>query len=365
MEGDGVRYLRGGLIAMVASMVLAPAAGAFATKTNSGRHVGLMLRPGAAQAYLKAKAPKGGPPKSSAVLQYNGGPVLHSETAYLIFWEPGSHVISSTSKTVLTQYLSDASADSGLATNVYGVLAQYTDTTRSGALYQQAAPKVIDDTQGYPTQSSSCSLATGMTACVTDAQIQAEISRLIGAGHLPTGTGANAPIYFMITPTDVNVCLSGGQCASNNFCAYHDFFSIGSASVLYASVPFAVWANGSIKGCQDDGTSLYQTPAGTFHGDQGYQIADNLSHELSETITDPLINAWFSGGNGSEVGDLCEAFASVSSTRKDVSALAYSPTLLGTAAGGDLTDQLIAKNYYYTQTEWSNSRNACSATPTT
>ncbi len=356
-----MRYLRGGLLVLTAIMVLAPAAGAFVSKTPAGHKFGVMLRPEAAQAHLAAA--KGAKGSSPGVVQYHGGPVLHSETAYVIFWEPGgTHVISANSKAVLTQYLTDASKDSGLTNNVYGVLTQYTDTTRSGALYQQATPQIVDDTQAYPTQSTSCSLAAGMTACVTDAQIQAEITRLITAGHLPTGTGANAPIYFMVTPTDVNVCISGGQCASNNFCAYHDFFTLSGTPVLYASVPFAVWANGSVKGCQDDGTSVYQSPAGKLHGDQGYQIADNLSHELSETITDPLINAWFSGGNGSEVGDLCEAFASVSNTRKDVSSLAYAPILSGSASAGTLTDQLFETDYYYTQTEWSNAANACAAT---
>ena len=358
-----MRYLRGGLIVVVATLLLAPTAGAFVAQKANGHRYGVMLHANVAQARLAGKArTKPGSP----VLQYHSGPVLHSETSYLIYWEPGgTHVISPTSQAVLNQYLTDASKDSGQTNNVYGVLAQYTDTTGVGSLYQQAAPQIIDDTQAYPTQSSSCSLAPGMTACVTDAQIQAEIARLIGAGNLPTGTGANAPIYFMITPTDVNVCISGGQCANNNFCAYHDFFNVGSANVLYSSVPFAVWANGSVKGCQDDGTQVYQSPSGKYHGDQGYQIADNLSHELSETITDPLINAWYSGGNGSEVGDLCEAFAAVSNTAKDVSALAYSPTLSGSASAGTLTDQFFQNDYYYTQTEWSNARNACSATPTT
>jgi hypothetical protein len=335
-------------------------------KTPSGHRASVTLRASAAQAHLAATKGKKG--SAGAVVQYHGGPVLHSETPYLIFWEPGgSHVISRSSKAVLRQYLSDVAKDSGAANNVYGVLAQYTDATGVGALYQQTfgRAEVIDDTQPYPTKASSCSLATGVTACVTDAQIHAEITRLITADGLPTGSGANAPIYFMITPTDVNVCISGGQCASNNFCAYHDFYTLSGAPVLYASVPFEVWANGSVKGCQDDGTSVYQTPAGTFHGDQGYQIADNLSHELSETITDPLINAWFTGGNGSEVGDLCEAFAPLSNTKKDVSSLAYSPTLSGTEAAGTLTDQLFQGDYYYTQTEWSNSTVACSATPTT
>jgi Phosphate-induced protein 1 conserved region len=361
-----VRHLRGGLLVLAASMLLAPAAGAFVSRTPTGHRVGLMLRARAAQARLKGAKSRVRP--SSAVVQYHGGPVLHSETPYLIFWEPGgSHMISPSSKSVLTQYLTDVARDSGASNNVYGVLAQYTDATGTGAMYQQTfgGAQVIDDTQAYPAQSSSCSLATGVTACVTDAQIQAEISRLIGAGRLPTGTGANAPIYFMITPTDVNVCLGGGQCASNNFCAYHDYFTLSGAPVLYASVPFEVWANGSVKGCQDDGTSVYQSPAGPYHGDPGYQIADNLSHELSETITDPLINAWFAGGNGSEVGDLCEAYASVSDTRKDVSSLAYSPILSGGASAGTLTDQLFEGDYYYTQTEWSNARNACSATPAT
>jgi hypothetical protein len=357
-----MRYLRGGLIVLGASLLLAPAAGAFVLKAANGHRMSVTLRANQAQAHLAAA--KGGA-SNGQVLQYHGGPVLHSETAYLIFWEPGgTHVIAPSSKNVLTQYLTDASRDSGGTDNVYGVLPQYTDLTGIGADYQQATPRVIDDTQAFPEQSSDCSLAPGMTACVSDAQLQAEIARLIAKKHLASGTGADAPIYFMITPTDVNVCITSGECSSNFFCAYHFFFDLSGAPVLYASVPFSVWANGSIKACQDDGTSLYQTPAGPSHGDQGYQIADNLSHELSETITDPGVNAWFSG-NGSEVGDLCEAFAPISNIKKDVSSLAYFPTLSGSASAGTLTDQLFSGDYYYTQTEWSNARNACSATPTT
>ena len=361
-----MRYLRGGVTVLAASMLLAPAAGAFVLKTHSGHRISVTLRANARLAHLRATKSK--PPPAGAVLQYHGGPVLHSETPYLILWEPGgSHVIAPNSKAVLTQYLTDVANDSGATNNVYGVLAQYTDTTGAGALYQQTfgTAEVIDDTQPYPTESSACSLGTGLTACVTDAQIQAEVTRLIAADSLPTGTGPNAPIYFVVTPTDVNVCISGGQCANSNFCAYHDFYSLSGSPVLYASVPFAVWAAGAAKGCQDDGTSVYQSPAGAFHGDPAYQIADNLSHELSETITDPLINAWFTGGNGSEVGDLCEAFAPVSNIRKDLSANAYSPTLTGVASAGTLADQFFAGAYYYTQTEWSNARNDCSATPTT
>jgi hypothetical protein len=208
----------------------------------------------------------------------------------------------------------------------------------------------------------------GTTACVSDAQVQAELARLISADGLPSGVGPGAPIYFVVTPQDVNVCVVAGQCATNVFCAYHGFFTDNGSPVLYSPVPFTVWANGSTKGCQDDGTTAYQTPdqgaQAPFHGDHAYQIADNLSHELSETITDPLLNAWFNN-NGSEVGDLCEAFAAMSKPEKDVSANAYRPIVAGTASAGDLADQLFTGDYYYNQTEWSNATGDCMATPTT
>jgi hypothetical protein len=264
--------------------------------------------------------------------------------------------------------MSDVAADSGATNNVYGVLAQYTDSV-GAAGYRQTFGRgqVIQDSHAYPANKGGCPLGSGVTACVTDAQIQAEITRLISADHLGTGVGLNAPIYFVITPQDVNVCLLGGSCSDKNFCAYHDFFTDGSSSVLYASVPFTVFVTDPTKGCQQDGTALYQTPdqgsQRRFFGDHGYQIADNLSHELSETITDPLLNAWFTAA--SEVGDMCETFATVSQPNRDVSAHAYFPTLAGTAAGGDLVDQYFRGDYYYNQTEWSNATGDCMATQTT
>lgn len=373
-----MRYLRCGLVGAVAAMgLLAASAGAVVLKTTRGHRVSVTLRAGVTRSHLhglravrsrvvRARASAGG------VLLYHGGPVLHSEAPYLIYWTPAGHTISGSNQTVLNQYMSDVAADSGGSDNVYAVLTQYNDTTGAAAYSQTfGSSQAIQDTHAYPAASKNggCPLATGITACVTDGQLQAEITRLITADHLRTGVGPNAPIYFVITPQDVNVCLSGGACSTNNFCAYHDYFKDGSTPVLYSSVPFSVWAGGSVKGCQDDGTSVYQTPdqgsQRKFFGDHAYQIADNLSHELSETITDPLINAWFTSGFGSEVGDLCEAFAPVSNPDKDVSAHAYFPTLAGTEAAGDLVDQFFSGHYYYNQTEWSNAAGDCMATPTT
>jgi len=165
------------------------------------------------------------------------GAGLSSEAPYLIFWTPSGHPISSASESLMDQYLTDVAAASGQSTtNVYSVLAQY------GAPYSQTfgPTHAVVDTNAYPTNQGSCPLATRMTACITDKSLHTEISNLMDAHRIPTPGSGATPIFFMVTPVDVNVCISGKSCASSKFCAYHDFFSDGGVNVLYASVPFSV-----------------------------------------------------------------------------------------------------------------------------
>jgi hypothetical protein len=344
-------HLRTGLIVVGAwLMLLAPSAGAVVTKAATGHRVGVMLRGG-------TNGKTSGASSGSAVLTNHGGPVLQGETPYLIYWTPGAHPIAGSSETLMNQYLTDVAKASttGDLTNVFSVLGQY------GSPYAQtfnAATQAVSDGDPYPAKQTGCTIAAGTTACVTDGALQAEISSLIDAGKLPTpgapGTGSN-PIFFMITPVDVNVCLGGNTCASYNFCAYHDFYTHNGHDVLYASVPFSVFAT-STKGCQTDGNSGYETPVGPS-GDEAYNVADDLSHELSETITDPLISAWYAS-NGLEVADLCEQYAATANTRKGVSPLAYGPAF-GNASTGILYDQVINGDQYYNQTEFSNAAGKC------
>jgi PKD repeat protein len=359
-KGAVVRRLGLGLLVGVVVVVALPAsAGAVVVQAGNGQRYGVLLRRGVGVSALKAaQVPATGRVAApNGNVDYHGGPILHSSAPYLIFWDP-SGAISAHSKTVLEQYLSDTAADSGKATDVFSVLRQYTDSS-GFADYQQtfSASQAILDTQPYPTIASGCTTGSGYPNCLTDAQLQAEVTRLINARSLPTGIGPNAPIYFLITPQDTNICSPALGCADPGFCAYHSSFTDGSNHVLYASVPFIVWTINSTKGCQDDGnTFVYQTP----NNDPADNIADDLSHELSEMITDPLTTGWWSNASGREVADNCESYGS-GGPLQGQSLNAYAPILGGSESAGNLYDQVINGDHYYTQTDWSNGDVGCKA----
>jgi PKD repeat protein len=377
-SGAGMRRSRCCLTALAALIVLAAwasTASAQAVRLTNGQFVGVYLHPGLSTAAYARQT--GARPITSATratntavdpngLLYNGGPVLHTTAPYLVYWAPSGTTIAASSRNVLTRYMTDIGQDSANPSDVYAyrVLPQYTDG--SGAAGQGQAfssgSQVIDDSHVYPAvDPTTCTPAEqhGFTACITDAQIQAELSRLITVDGLPSGMGADAPIYFVVTPANVNVCMNGGGgCASDTFCAYHSAYALsGSTQVVYASIPFTLGA-----GCQGAGLGTTQEP----NGDVADVIADNLSHENAEAVTDPLGDAWFTS-NGWEVADQCELAGPndpnpVSNNPGPTSMDAYMPTLGGNEQNGTLYDQLINGDHYFTQTLWSNIADGCEAT---
>ncbi|HET6869722.1 MAG TPA: PKD domain-containing protein [Solirubrobacteraceae bacterium] len=290
-------------------------------------------------------------------LSYQGGPVLHSSDPYLIYWAPSGETIPSSWQSLIERYFTDVAADRGHATNVYAVARQYTDTA-GFADYQQTfdpASQVVQDSDPYPAQDSGNCATSPYTTCLTDDQLQTEISSLIAADGLPTAgpTSADelsdgAPIYFVVLPSDVDVCFADGSgtCASNDFCAYHSSFADGSNNILYATIPAVALASPQdAKGCQWDGNSLVQEPNAS--------IADvalkYVTHEDNETITDPLGTGWWNDYTGNEDGDNCNS--------------SFTPTLGGDAAAGTLYNQLIGGDQYYLQSEWSNGSGGCAMQP--
>ena len=78
-------------------------------------------------------------------------------------------------------------------------------------------------------------------------------------------------------------------------------------------------------------------------------MTDSIMHELSETVTDPDLNAWFTK-NGAENGDLCNYF--------------YGTDPLYTTPKGATANTLLNGHYYLIQYIWRNSTHqVCANTP--
>lgn len=247
-------------------------------------------------------------------LQYNGGPVEASGSKnYLIFWEPTGSTVASNYNSTLQQFFGDVGGSS-----LYGVAHQYYQT--AGSSNQNIANSASvggtwTDTTAYPSNSLS------------DAQIQNEVTKAITANNWATGVGSE---FFVYLAKGENECMSRSTCSFSTFCAYHGDFTSGSSTVLYAAMPYA---GTDLSGCG------IQSGGGTPNGADTDAEISIASHELMETVTDPLLNAWFDA-SGAEIGDKC--------------AYTYGPT------GSNGADITINSHPYIVQEEFDNSSLGCS-----
>ena len=134
-------------------------------------------------------------------------------------------------------------------------------------------------------------------------------------------------------PHNIATCFDDGiTCSDNYFCACHSSINGGSNNeILYSDQPFTFLDNTNGKDCQYDNNSALQEPNGNI-GDVAIKA---VSHELSETITDPLGNAWYDS-QGNENGDKCNAYGSGAGL--DITS--FTPALGGSAGAGTLFNQI-------------------------
>ncbi len=304
---------------------------------------------------------------ASGQLDDHGGPVVHSSAPYLIFWTPPGQSVPATTTSLFGRYFADVAA-AGAGVNAVG--RQYTDASGFAGAAQtfSTASQTLSDTQPYPARDTTgCpDVSTRYPICLTDTQLQSELTRELSSARLPddgpageSSLPAGAPIYFVVLPSDVNVCFTdSGQtsCADNAFCAYHaSLTGAHGHTVLYAAIPTVMFASGqNPKYCQWDGNPQLQEP--------NRSIADvaikYLNHEDTETITDPLGNGWWNTATGNEEGDECNAYGDADPAA-GTSPKAFAPVLGGSAAAGTLYDQLIHGDEYYVQSTWSDGDGGC------
>jgi hypothetical protein len=273
---------------------------------------------------------------SGSTLDYFGGPVMPSNTNYAVYWQPsGAPAYPSDYEAGLDQYFVDIAHDSGRATNVDSVSAQYNDSFGNFANYASAFGGALHDTDSYPPD-----VCLDAPTCITNTQLTAELSSVIDANHLPRDL---AHEYFLFTPPGVEVCEddAGTSCSANAFpnsafCAYHGS-SLSQPTFIYSVDPYDVGSR-----CDDGNHPNGRSSDGEIFG--------GVSHEHNESITDPTVSAWDDYLNGLdtgyEVGDKCQWGPITGSS-------------LGTAPNGSPYNQLINGHPYWYQEEWSNRDQQC------
>jgi IPT/TIG domain len=274
-------------------------------------------------------------PMAGKQMTYHGGPVMTSNTNYTIYWDPaGAPAYPAGYQTGINRYFEDVAHDSGSLQTIDSVLAQYTNGTGEAAAYESHFGGALADTDPYP--------ANGCTAapiCLTQAQIQAEVVSYVEAHKLPTDLQHE---YFVLTPQGVESCFeaSGLQCSSGTkhaaFCAFHSSVSAPRGTIVYANDPYVNGLN-----CDFEEEHPNNNPSDA-------EIGGGLAHEHAESVTDPLITAWYDT-KGEEVADKCRTFKA--STEYG--------TPLGQAPDGANYNQVIDGDLYYYQQVWSNEAAAC------
>jgi hypothetical protein len=278
----------------------------------------------------------------------HGGNVMHGNETFTLTWDPHPSRYFETTRAYVQQFLSDVASGSGTLTSPYAVTSQYTDGTGRAGNASLYAGGCIDygsvagsackfgATTGaatgndYPT-SGGCTV-TGSNQfhqqlsgafnsvpndiCLTDAQLQSELSTMITQTGMLTPTHLKpgyTPLVVLLTPPGVETCLDSGSklCSANGgstaqFCSYHSQVNVGGIDVAYVVQPWtASWTTST--GCDEPDAAAMPgqnppPPPTALATDVGARLVSPLSQSQLAAIVNPSLSGWFAL-NGSEIND--------------------------------------------------------------
>ena len=205
-------------------------------------------------------------------------------------------------------------AASAVAAN-FGNPAQFL-TDYSAGNFSHVTDQYVDSTASnrYPLSTATYATYTNLSGTLGVNDLWQIVHAVAVADKIPKNGGLTH-VFHLFLPKGTDTCMDEGPCyspdnsASFSFCAYHDevtFSDLGT--ILYTVEPYQ-----GVQGCEIPLGSAYNdtTPEPTSSNDLTFSAASVLAHELTETITDPLITtgwrAEFTGvEGGQEIADICE-----------------------------------------------------------
>ena len=217
--------------------------------------------------------PPGSAGTGAILLNYNGGPVMLGQThIYYIYY--GNWSGDANGKTILANFANNLNGS-----NYYNILTQY------GNGSQNISNSVV--LGGVTTSTYTAS----NPSLLTFNDIFAIVQTAIGNGSLPLDPNG---LYFVLTAVGVGQTNGTNGSFLTQYCGWHTAGTYNGQWVKFSFVGDA----GNSSGCS---VQFGGSPNGDPPVDAMISV---IAHELSEAVTDPLINAWLDA-NGQEIGDKC------------------------------------------------------------
>lgn len=171
---------------------------------------------------------------------------------------------------------------------------------------------------------------------LTDTSLRTTVANAISSGALPRDSNG---VYFVLSSSNINE--TSGFCTQ--YCGFHTHSTISSTDIKYA---FVGNPDRCPSGCEIQRTGP-NSPATNVGGADG--MANVISHELEEAISDPDLNAWFDT-SGQENADKCNFNFGATHT--------CTSTSICSAAGKSAAakfNQTFGNNDWMLQQNWRNS----------
>lgn len=231
-----------------------------------------------------AVQPHGIPPKGAAAasqpastyygIQYNGGPVMNqvNGTNFYFIWY--GNWSNNTEPVILTDFVNHIGG-----TAHFNINTSYYDFNKFG---NGEKDPVVNRVNFRGSVTDNYSLGNNLS----DNNVAAVVGETLSSKEFPVDRNG---LYVVLTSKDVT---QGSFC--NQFCGWHSY---GFAGDVPIKVAFVGDSDQCPSFCQHQNPSPNNNPAAD-------DAATYIAHELSETVTDPLLNAWFNPGL-IENGDLC------------------------------------------------------------
>ncbi|KAJ8448639.1 hypothetical protein Cgig2_010526 [Carnegiea gigantea] len=246
-------------------------------------------------------------------LKYHMGPVMSSNITVHIIWYGKWQ---SSQKRIIREFINSISHDPAPTPSVAGwwkTVQLYTDQT--DANISRSVQLGAEKNDRFYSHGKS----------LTRLSIQSVIKSAVTASTKPLPINPRSGIYLLLTSPDVYV-----QDFCREVCGFH-YFTF--PSIVGYTLPYA-WVGNSQKLCP--GVCAYPfavpdyipglKPKKSPNGDVGVDgMISVIGHEIAELATNPLVNAWYAGGDPTapvEIADLCEG-------------------IYGTGGGGSYTGQML------------------------